>query len=310
MKTQKPEEHSEQTDGATDVLNDTAPKSKTAFFITPLGSDNSEIRRATDGLISAVIEPALKNFDVMLMPPHKILNPGNITRQIVRYILDSDLVIANLTGLNANVMYELAIRHAKRKPVIVIAEIGTKLPFDIAAERTIFYTNDMVGVVELTARLNETIPVALRDKNPDNPVYSGLESSIIQQKVDQEGSSIDSYIIDKLDQLADSISYLKTNVTTQPSFPTPKNQVLDQYFVPMDEVANPVFPEYGTTLKSLGIDILGDTKFGDVVFHKITGMGGTLIGLGSGRGTGVLLVRNSNGTLSAARPDMYKISEM
>lgn len=156
---------------------------KTAFFITPLGSDSSEIRRATDGLIEAVIRPVLLEHQIDLIPPHQILNPGNITRQIVSKILSTDLVIANLTGLNANVMYELAIRHAVRKPIIVIAEYGTKLPFDIAAERTIFYTNDMAGVVMLKSHLSSVVPIALMDENPDNPIYSGAESLIIKDLV-------------------------------------------------------------------------------------------------------------------------------
>ncbi|NID13801.1 hypothetical protein [Fibrivirga algicola] len=193
-------------------------KPKIAFFITPLGGDSSEIRRATDGLIDAVIEPALRRFGIDLIPPHKIKNPGNITRQIVRHILECDLVIANLTGLNANVMYELAIRHARRKPVIVIAENGTVLPFDIAAERTIFYKNDMGGAVELTARLVETIPLALNDTNPENPVYNGLEASIIQEQVEQSNDPVQHYILDKLNELADSVATLRSNSsrTTSP----------------------------------------------------------------------------------------------
>jgi len=216
MKTQKPEEKTEQADEAA-VVTDSPERIKTAFFITPLGGDNSEIRRATDGLIDAVIEPALKQYNIDLVPPHKIKNPGNITRQIVRHILESDLVIANLTGLNANVMYELAIRHAKRRPVIVIAEKGTILPFDIAAERTIFYTNDMGGVVELKARLDETIPVALIDENPENPVYSGLEASIIQEQLKQEKDSVQSYLVEKIDQLTDSVSAIRNNYLSSQS---------------------------------------------------------------------------------------------
>jgi nucleoside 2-deoxyribosyltransferase len=187
------------------------PKLKSAFFITPLGGDASDIRRATDGLIDAVIEPVLRKHNIILVPPHKIKNPGNITRQIVRHILDSDLVIANLTGLNANVMYELAIRHAKRKPVIVIAEKGTVLPFDIAAERTIFYQNDMGGAVELMSRLDESIPVALMEDNPENPVYSGLDSLIIHETLKKENDPVQSYVVEKLEQLSEAISSLRNN---------------------------------------------------------------------------------------------------
>lgn len=90
------------------------------------------------------------------------------------------MVIANLTGLNPNVMYELAIRHASRKPVICIAEDNTKLPFDITTERTIFYTDDMYGAVKLQDQLNAKIQAALEGAVVDNPIYRAISDGIIK----------------------------------------------------------------------------------------------------------------------------------
>ena len=64
---------------------------------------------------------------------------GTITRQIVDRVYDADLVVADLTDLNPNVFYELAVRHAFHKPVITIAQAGTKIPFDVAHQRMITY---------------------------------------------------------------------------------------------------------------------------------------------------------------------------
>jgi hypothetical protein len=120
-------------------MNDYGDKS--CFIITPIGGDNTEIRRAAEGVIDAVIIPTLIEIgfkEENIRVAHRMPNPGAINRQVITRILEDDLAIVNLTGLNANVMYELAVRHAVRKPVVQICEYGTKLPFDITEERTIF----------------------------------------------------------------------------------------------------------------------------------------------------------------------------
>ena len=55
-------------------------------------------------------------------------------------LMDAELVIADLTGNNANVYYELSFRHAIAKPVIHMALQDTRLSFDVQDNRTIFYT--------------------------------------------------------------------------------------------------------------------------------------------------------------------------
>lgn len=146
------------------------------FIVTPLGMDGSEIRRKADGVIQAVLKPVLEELGYKVIAPHEIDNPGSITKQVIEHLLHDELVIANLTTLNPNVMYELAVRHATRLPIVCIAEEGTKLPFDIASERTIFYSDDMAGVEALKVSLRGMVKFALKEKDPDNPIYRAQES--------------------------------------------------------------------------------------------------------------------------------------
>ena len=110
---------------------------KSCFVVTPIGADNSETRRAADGLIKAVIKPILDELDIETYVAHEISDPGSITNQVIKHILEDDLVVANLTELNPNVMYELAVRHCAGRPFVVLAEKETRLPFDIAQERNL-----------------------------------------------------------------------------------------------------------------------------------------------------------------------------
>lgn len=175
-----------------------ATERRTCFIVTPIGKPGSDVRRATDGIIEAVVAPVMEELELEVSVAHQIASPGSITRQVIELVLGADLVVANLTELNPNVMYELAVRHSVRKPVVSIAESGTALPFDIADERTVFYTNDMKGVGELKSRLKETSSAALLDKEPDNPVYRAAEGTVMKEVTKSDPSH---YLLERLDQI-------------------------------------------------------------------------------------------------------------
>ena len=127
---------------------------KTCFIITPIGENNTEYREKMDDVIDTSIIPLLHDeYDVIV--PHRMKMPGSITEQIILSICSADLVIANLTSLNPNVMFELAIRLSSGSPTIQIAEESTKLPFDLFSERTIFYRHTSKGLSNLSSEILE-----------------------------------------------------------------------------------------------------------------------------------------------------------
>lgn len=121
------------------------------FVVTPIGSEGDPIRRHIDGVIKAAIKPVLEADGYQVIAAHTMSESGTIDKQIFKELYEDKLVIANLTQNNPNVMYELAARHCFGKPVIIIAEEGSVLPFDILRERTIFYINDAQGILDLRA---------------------------------------------------------------------------------------------------------------------------------------------------------------
>lgn len=186
---------------------------KKCFVITPIGPDDSLIRRQADGVIDAVIEPVLNAMGIETVVAHRISESGSITRQVIEHVINDDMVVANLTGLNPNVLYELAIRHSVRKPVVQICEKGTQLPFDISEQRTIFYTNDMKGVLELKDSFDKMIQEALIDTMPDNPVYRAIKAESIIQSV--EIPEAEKYLIDKMDSLEQKISNMFYSISKE-----------------------------------------------------------------------------------------------
>jgi hypothetical protein len=188
------------------------------FIITPIGDEGSETREKTEGVIES-ITPVLEELNFVLDVPHRMPKPGSITKQILECILNHDLVVANLTELNPNVMYELAVRHSTAKPVITIAELGTKLPFDITTERTIFYTNDMRGVPKLQKELKSSISSINFDiPEFDNPIYRAQRDFNFKETV-TEGK--DAYIIEQLDDLKNTQQNLINLVNSINTFNRP-----------------------------------------------------------------------------------------
>ncbi|MDW7548170.1 hypothetical protein [Pseudoalteromonas peptidolytica] len=185
---------------------------KKCFVVTPIGNENSEIRRSADGLIASVIKPVCKSLNIEVFVAHEIDSTGSITGQVLEHVLGDELVIANLTSLNPNVMYELAVRHAARKPAVALAEVGTQLPFDISDERTLFYKNDMYGVEDLKRKLRVSIESALKDETPDNPVYRAITNKVMKDVNPQ--NDVEHYLLDKINKIETAVSKLVSNSST------------------------------------------------------------------------------------------------
>ncbi|WP_440813533.1 hypothetical protein ACTACJ_07075 [Pseudomonas syringae] len=180
---------------------------KRCFIVTPIGSDTSTTRRAADGLISAVMRPVLERLGFQTFVAHEIASPGSITRQVIEHVVYDELVIANLSELNPNVMYELAVRHCVGLPIVVLAESGTRLPFDISDERTVFFQNDMFGAVDLAPKLEAAINAAMLNGEPDNPVYRVTKTRVLRESVEPDDAQ--AFLIKKLDYIESFISDLK-----------------------------------------------------------------------------------------------------
>ena len=111
--------------------------SKVCFIISPLGPPDTEIRMHSDFMLE-LVTPVLEKFDYQVVRADKISSVTVITTDIIQLLVDADLVIADITGRNPNVLYELGVRHSTGKPFIQVAREGESLPFDIAGIRTIY----------------------------------------------------------------------------------------------------------------------------------------------------------------------------
>jgi len=158
-------------------------KTKTCFVIAPIGEEGSEIRRRSDQVLNHIIAPAAKECSYETMRADKISEPGMITSQVIQRLLEDTLVVADLTGRNPNVFYELAIRHAVRKPVVQIIQVGEPIPFDVSQSRTIPVDHrDLDSVAKCKAEL--ILQIRKVEKDPgdvDTPISTAIDLQSLRQ---------------------------------------------------------------------------------------------------------------------------------
>ena len=105
-----------------------------------------------------------------------IARPGWIHERMLHHILDDRVAIVDTSTLNANVFYELGVRHALRRSVtVLIHRSGTSWPFNIAGLNSIEYRTTPTGIAEARKAICAHIVNALREPNkPDSLVYHAI----------------------------------------------------------------------------------------------------------------------------------------
>jgi hypothetical protein len=134
--------------GAPAPAADVQDWSRICFYVTGIGDEDSEVRRHSDLFLGSIVEPALAEFGLTVVRADLIGKPGMITAQIIEHIVNSRVVIADLSYHNPNVFYEIALRHAARKPIVQIIRTMDFVPFDVEQFRTIkIDTTDIFSLV-------------------------------------------------------------------------------------------------------------------------------------------------------------------
>ena len=185
------------------------------FVIAPIGPENSEIRRRSDQILKHVIRPVVEERGFVAVRGDEIERAGLITSQVLDRIIQNDLVIADLTDQNANVFYELAVRHALRKPFVQLMAKDQQLPFDVQGMRTIMVDHtDLDSVHSAKEQLGRAIDAALgRDADIVTPMSVALTLQDLRGSSSPREAGL-SQIIETLPQMMDILQDLQRHLGT------------------------------------------------------------------------------------------------
>jgi len=122
------------------------------------------------GYYTTVYQPAIDKAKLKAVRADaEIFGTGKIIDQIWAGIHTARVLVAELTGRNPNVLYELGLAHALRKPVVLISSNEDDVPFDVRHVRVIYYdVRDPFWGTKLIEKVAENILSAL--KNPKEAI--------------------------------------------------------------------------------------------------------------------------------------------
>jgi hypothetical protein len=102
------------------------------FIVMPFSLEwSNDVHRTLSG--------ACKSMSVQPLRGDDVFTPTDILVDIWHSLNGADFVIADITGRNPNVLYELGIAHTLAKPVLIISSIAADIPIDLSTRRVILY---------------------------------------------------------------------------------------------------------------------------------------------------------------------------
>lgn len=180
-----------------------------AFVIMPFSADFNEI-------YNLFIASTLSDVGYEVFRADDIVSQRNILEDIIASISDSDLIVADLTGSNSNVYYELGIAHAFGKPVILLTQSISDLPFDLRSYRVVQYNTHFSAIGEATKRLMQLAEAAKNGKLPfRSPITDfGPTTNIELQEVVKTVTDDDLGFLDHLIRMQDGFGSM-TSIINQ-----------------------------------------------------------------------------------------------
>lgn len=174
---------------------------KSCFFVSPIGPRGSDIRARADRILRHIVRPTCDESGYAVFRADELDGPGMITRRVIRQLLDADLVIADLSGHNANVFYELGVRHATGLPTIQLCQDGEHLPFDVSDYTTVFFDyKDLDSAFDGREQLKKYIRALSQMPHVENPI-----TSVVGTQGQFLAAAVHTTLASKFDALASQI---------------------------------------------------------------------------------------------------------
>ncbi|MCD4527225.1 nucleoside 2-deoxyribosyltransferase [Nocardioides sp. cx-173] len=196
------------------------PQKHQVFFISPIGEDGSEARKAADQTLRHLVRKALPEAQYTVERADEDKHPGAITPRILGKIIDADVVLADLSGFNPNVFYELAVAHGHHKPVVHMQRSDERPAFDVKDMRIVRYQlSDPDKLEAAVTELRGQTSLALSSSDViETPLTATGKFQALDQSADPQA------------EVAERLAAIEQRLTPQRSAPASRVRSVDDTF--------------------------------------------------------------------------------
>ncbi len=132
-------------------------KRRKCFIVMPFGNPDLQI------VYFDFIRPVIEKLKLICERGDDLSGSNMIMDDILTSIKNADIIVADLTGKNPNVFYEIGISHALGKPVLLLAQKRDDVPFDVQHLRILFYDYTPQGCKILEKKLKEHVSKMIKN---------------------------------------------------------------------------------------------------------------------------------------------------
>lgn len=156
------------------------PTARECFLLAPTGKPGSQARKRFEAVLQQIIQPGIDQSggDYRIVRCDEVAPAGGITNEVIRHIIESDLLVVDLSGGDSTVSYGLAVRYAAEKPVIELHDSSREIPAGIANLRTVRFDLADENLVwptisELAAHIQA---IGRESGSPESPLGLAVDS--------------------------------------------------------------------------------------------------------------------------------------
>ncbi len=134
-------------------------ENKDCFVLMPIADCDGYEKGHFLHVYDDIIKPAIDQTDFKAIRADEVKETNLIHLDILRKLIEAPIAVCDLSTRNPNVLFELGIRQAFDKPVVLIQEKGTPKIFDIAPLRYLEYSKELKyhEVLDTQRKLQEAI---------------------------------------------------------------------------------------------------------------------------------------------------------